>query len=63
MYDSSLINQLVNNVHDDYGMLRSFRRGPNTVAQNKGISATYFEKNNRWRKMETTKGNAILHGL
>ena len=61
-YDSSLINQLVN-VREDYGVSRSYRRGSNTEAQNRGISAADCERNNRWRKVEAAKGKAISQGM
>ena len=44
-YDSSLINQLVN-VREDYGVSRSYRRGSNTEAQNRGISPANCDRNN-----------------
>ena len=39
-------------VHEEYGLLRSFRRGLNSETQNRGVSDGDIDHNNRWRKME-----------
>ena len=61
-YDSSLINQLVN-VREDYGVSRSYRRGSNTEAQNRGILPVDCDRNNRWKKVEAANGKAISQGM
>ena len=38
-------------VHEEYGLLRSFRRGLNSETQNRGVSDGDIDHNNRWRKM------------
>ena len=39
-------------VHEDYGLSRSFRRGSNSEVQNRGVSDSDIDRNNRRRKME-----------
>ena len=39
-------------VHEEYGLSRSFRRGSNSEAQNRGVSEGGIDHNNRWRKVE-----------
>ena len=39
-------------VHEEYGVSRSFRRGSNSEAQNRGVSEADIERNNRWRKVD-----------
>ena len=39
-------------VHEEYGLSRSFRRGSNSEALNRGVSEATVERNNRWRKVE-----------
>ena len=51
------------NVREDYGVSRSYRRGSNTAAQNRGISPADCDRNNRWRKVETAKEKAISQGM
>lgn len=48
---SELISSSIN-VHDEYGLLRSFRRGSNSEALNRGVSEAVIDRNNRWRKEE-----------
>ena len=38
-------------VYDEYRLSKSFRRGSNSVAQNRGISNGDIDYNNRWRKV------------
>ena len=40
------------NVYESYGLSRSFRRGSNSEAQNRGVSDSDIDKNNRWRKVD-----------
>ena len=40
------------NVHEEYGLSRSFRRGSNSEALNRGVSEATIDRNNRWRKVE-----------
>ena len=46
-----LILTLVN-VQEEYGLTRSFRRGSNSEALNRGVSEVAIDRNNRWRKVE-----------
>ena len=39
------------NVHEEYGLSRSFRRGSNSEALNRGVSEATIDRNNRWRKV------------
>ena len=39
-------------VCESYGISRSFRRGSNSEAQNRGVSDSDIDKNNRWRKVD-----------
>ena len=39
-------------VHEEYGLSRSFRRGSNSEAQNRKVSESDIDRNNRWRKVE-----------
>ena len=39
-------------VHDEYGLSRSFRRGSNSEAVNRGVDEATIDRNNRWRKIE-----------
>ena len=38
-------------VYESYGIPRSFRRGSNSEAQNRGVSDSDIDKNNQWRKV------------
>ena len=40
------------NVHEEYGVSRSFRRGSNSEAQNRGVSEAEIERHNRWRNVD-----------
>ena len=40
------------NVHEEYGVSRSFRRGSNSRAQKRCVSEAEIERNNRWRKVD-----------
>ena len=39
-------------VHEEYGLSRSFLRGSNSEALNRRVSEATVERNNRWRKVE-----------
>ena len=39
-------------VHEEYGLSRSFRRGSNSEAQNRGVDDGDIDRNNRWRKVD-----------
>ena len=39
-------------VHEEYGLSRSFRRGSTSEALNRGVSDSEVDRNNRWRKEE-----------
>ena len=39
-------------VQEEYGLSRSFRRGSNSEALNRGVSKTSIYRNNRWRKVD-----------
>ena len=39
-------------VHEEYGVSRSFRGGSNSEAQNRGLWEADIERNNRWRKVD-----------
>ena len=39
-------------VHEEHGLSRSFRRGSNSEAQNRKVSESDIDRNNRWRKVE-----------
>ena len=39
-------------VHEEYGLSRSFRRGSNSEALNRGVDEATIDRNNRWRKIE-----------
>ena len=39
-------------IHEDYGLSRSFRRGSNSEALNRGVDEASIDRNNRWRKIE-----------
>ena len=41
-------------VHEEYELSCSFRRGSTSEALNRGVSDSEVEKNNRWRKEERT---------
>lgn len=43
------------NVHEEYGLPRSFRRGSNSEALNRGVSEAVIDRNNCWRKKERVK--------
>jgi hypothetical protein len=44
------------NVHEEYGLARSFRRGATTQARNAGVSENDINAMNRWRSSEQAKG-------
>jgi len=44
------------NVHEDYGIARSFRRGATTQARNAGVSENDIDAMNRWRSIEQARG-------
>lgn len=44
------------NVHEEYGIYRSFRRGATTEARNKGVAENDIDAMNRWRSLENAKG-------
>ena len=37
-------------VHDEYGLSRSFRRGSNSEALNRGMVEATIDRTNQWRK-------------
>ena len=39
-------------VHEEYGLSRSFRRGSKSEVKNRGVSDSDIDRNNRWRKVE-----------
>ena len=39
-------------VNEEYGLSRSFRRGSNSEAQNRGVEDGDIDRNNRWRKVD-----------
>jgi len=44
------------NVHEEYGIARSFRRGATTQARNMGVAENDINAMNRWRTSEQVKG-------
>ena len=57
------------NVYEEYGLSRSFRRGSNSEALNRGVKELVIDRNNRWRKEERagvkiseTKDTVSLYG-
>jgi hypothetical protein len=44
------------NVHDEFGVSRSFRRGSNTQAREQGVSEAEVNLNNRWCQVEHSRG-------
>jgi hypothetical protein len=44
------------NVHEEYGIARSFRRGATTQACNIGVSENDINTMNRWRPSEQSRG-------
>jgi hypothetical protein len=44
------------NVHEEYGISRSFRRGATTEARNRGVQQGDIDTMNRWRNVENAKG-------
>jgi len=52
-------------VHDEYGLSRSFRRGSNTHLRNMNIPnvQSIIEDNNRWRKHDRAKGRMPGMGM
>jgi len=44
------------NVHEEYGIARSFWRGATTQARNVGVSENDINAMNRWRATEQAKG-------
>ena len=47
----ALISSVVD-VHEEYGLSRSFRRGSTSEAINRGVTDSEIDRNNRWRKEE-----------
>ena len=39
-------------VHEEYSLARSFSRGSNSEALNRGVDENTIDRNNRWRKVE-----------
>ena len=39
-------------VQEEYGLSRSFRRGSNSEALNRGVSEVTIDRNNRWSKVD-----------
>ena len=39
-------------VHEEYGLSRSFRRGSKSEDLNRGVDEVTIDRNNRWRKIE-----------
>lgn len=37
---------------EDYGLSRSFRRGSNSEAINRGVSAVTIDRKNRWKAVD-----------
>jgi hypothetical protein len=50
-------------VHESYGVSRSFRRGSNTHAINQGVSEADINHNNRWSMVERARGRAPKLGM
>lgn len=46
-------------VHEEYGISRSFRRGATTHARNQGVSQSDIDAANRWRNVENAQGRKI----
>jgi len=44
------------NVHEEYGLARSFRRGATTQARNMGVAENDINAMNRWRTSEQARG-------
>ena len=47
----SLISSSID-VHEEYGLSRSFRRGSTSEALHRGVTEMMINRNNRWRKEE-----------
>jgi hypothetical protein len=50
-------------VYEKYGISRSFRRGSNTQAKNRGVSVSDVNLINRWRKVENAAGCRPAQGM
>ena len=49
-------------IHEKYGVFRSFRSGSNSEAQNRGVSEADIERNNRWKKVDRAGSRKVkLH--
>ena len=46
-------------VHEKYGLSRSFRRGSNSEAQNRGVDDGDIDRNNRWRKVDRARARKV----
>jgi hypothetical protein len=58
--------QLINpgiNVLEEVGLARSFRRGSNSQAQNRGVPPEIVDRINRWRTEERAKGKASASSM
>ncbi len=51
------------NIEDDFGILRSCRRGASTEAGNQGVGTDIIELICRWRKVERAQGRAPNLGM
>ena len=50
-------------VREKYGIYRSLRKDSNTEAVNQGVNQDAIDLNNRWRKVENTKGRRPTMGI
>ena len=48
------------NVKESFSLFRSLRRGSHSRAVNAKVTDSVIETNNRWRKLQTTKGKKGL---
>jgi hypothetical protein len=51
------------NVHEDYEISRSFKRGATTEARNRGVKPNDIDVMNRWRKLENAQGRKPRHRM
>ena len=54
----TLMEPLVN-IHEEYGLSRSFRRGYTLEALNRGVAETLVDCSNRWMKEEEASARKI----
>lgn len=51
------------NVHEEYCISRSFRRGATTHARKQGVKKRDIDATNRWRGIENTQGKRINQAM